>query len=35
LEDFGGRQTLLAKGADGESIVALGEADAVFVGEGL
>jgi hypothetical protein len=33
LDDFAGGQALLAEGADGEGVVALGEADAVLVGE--
>ena len=35
LEDLGGGEALLAEGADGEGVVALGEADAVLVGEEL
>jgi hypothetical protein len=33
LEDFGRRQALLTEGADGEGVVALGEAGAEFVDE--
>ena len=33
LQNLGGRETLLAEGTDGEGIVALGQADAVLVGE--
>ena len=35
MEDFGGRQALLTEGTDGESIMALREADTMFVGEEL
>ena len=33
LEDFGGRESLSAKGTDGEGVVAFGEADATLVCE--
>jgi hypothetical protein len=35
LEDLRGRQALLPEGMDGQGVVALGETDAVFVGEEL
>ncbi len=35
LDDLGRQEALLAEGADGQGVVAFGEADAVVVGEKL
>ena len=35
MDDFGRRKALLTEGADGDGVVALGEADTVLVGEEL